>query len=136
MVIAEAMKKITTNWVDTSNYDIQSAERMHQAGRYIYVIFFCHLAVEKLVKAVVAEQQDSLPPRIHNLITLAKLGNVEPPLEFKLFLSKLNNASVVTRYPEDLNKLKSVYTKAVSAKYLSETKGFLKWLKTNERLRK
>lgn len=61
------MKKTTQNWMASSEYDIQMAEHMQETGRYIYVVFMCHLAVEKLLKAIVAEFQAELPPKTHNL---------------------------------------------------------------------
>jgi len=41
-------------------------------GRYIYVIFMSHMALEKALKALVTEETQKLPPRTHNLIDLAQ----------------------------------------------------------------
>ncbi len=41
------LKKTTANWIATSRYDSESAQHMLKTGRYIYVIFLCHLAIEK-----------------------------------------------------------------------------------------
>jgi len=41
------MKFATKNWIDTANYDLKTAEAMLKSRRYIYVVFMCHLAVEK-----------------------------------------------------------------------------------------
>jgi HEPN domain-containing protein len=40
------------NWIKSSNYDIRTAEHILRTGRYIYVLFMCHLSVEKLLKAL------------------------------------------------------------------------------------
>lgn len=37
---------------------------MLHTGRYLYVIYMCHLAVKKLLKALVAETQAELPPKM------------------------------------------------------------------------
>ncbi len=37
------------NWIKSSDYDIKTAEHMFKTGRYIYVLFMCHLSVEKLL---------------------------------------------------------------------------------------
>jgi len=47
------MRKETKNWLDTAKYDITTAQHMLNTGRYIYVIFMCHLAIEKILKAVI-----------------------------------------------------------------------------------
>ena len=48
------MEEAVRNWVKSSEYDIRTAEALFRSGRYVYVIFMCHLAVEKILKAVVS----------------------------------------------------------------------------------
>lgn len=40
------MDKIVKNWVATSNYDLQTADAMYKTGRYLYVVFMCHLRIK------------------------------------------------------------------------------------------
>jgi HEPN domain-containing protein len=68
------MLKATENWLAQVDYDLATAEHMLHAGRYIYVIFMSHLALEKTLKALVTEATQKLPPRTHNLIDLARRG--------------------------------------------------------------
>jgi HEPN domain-containing protein len=39
-------------WFRQAQYDIDTAESLIAAGRYPPVIFFCHLALEKALKAL------------------------------------------------------------------------------------
>jgi HEPN domain-containing protein len=55
--------KETRNWIESSEYDLKTAEHMMSAGRYLYVVFMCHLAIEKLLKAIVHETTGGLPPK-------------------------------------------------------------------------
>ena len=57
------MLKATANWLAQVDYDIATAEHMLHAGRYIYVIFMSHMALEKILKALVTEETQKLPPR-------------------------------------------------------------------------
>jgi HEPN domain-containing protein len=50
------MKKATQNWIESSDYDIKTAEAMFKSKRYLYVVFMCHLATEKMLKALVSEK--------------------------------------------------------------------------------
>ncbi len=34
-----------------SEYDVETARHMLATGRYLYVVFMCHLALEKMLKA-------------------------------------------------------------------------------------
>ena len=45
----------TTEWLRQSEYDIDTAEAMCRAGRYVYAAFMCQLAIEKALKGLVVE---------------------------------------------------------------------------------
>jgi HEPN domain-containing protein len=49
------MRRDTQNWIALAVYDLDTAQLMLEAGRYLYVIFLCHLALEKMLKAHVTE---------------------------------------------------------------------------------
>jgi len=90
------MLKATANWLAQVDYDIATAEQMLHAGRYIYVIFMSHMALEKALKALVTEETQKLPPRTHNLIDLAQRAHVVLSQEQQDFLGKLNNSPPYT----------------------------------------
>jgi len=123
------MNKAVLNWIKTSDYDIATAEAMLKSKRYVYVIFMCHLSVEKLLKAVVCKKTRKIPPKTHDLFLLLKLGSVELPQEHQLIAAHLNTASIPTRYPQDISKMAKQYNRAVANKYLEQTKNLLKWVK-------
>lgn len=123
------MKKTTHNWIATSDYDLTTAGHMLQTGRHLYVIYMCHLAVEKILKALVAEMQDELPPKTHNLYHLVKLADVEIDGRFVSLVADLNAASLPIRYPEDLEQVSKQYTKRIAEQYLLQTQECLQWLK-------
>lgn len=52
------------------------------------------------------------------------------------FVGMINNAGIVTRYPEDLSKLVSSYPKQVAKEYLDKTLEVIKCIKQDTRLRK
>jgi len=109
---------------------------MLNSERYIYVIFMCHLSLEKISKAIVTETTQKNPPKSHNLIYLLKLGNIKLPPESFDFIAKINNASIVTRYPEDFSKILEAYPKSVTEEYFCKTKEILECLKKHEMLKK
>lgn len=129
------MRKDTKSFKDSAEYDLQTAEVMLTSGRYIYVVFMCHLAIEKMLKAIAAEVTQNIPPKTHDLIYLLKLSLANLPQELTDFIAKINNVSVVTRYPEDFVKLVEVYPREVARRYLELTKEVIACLKTNERLK-
>lgn len=124
------------NWIKSSNYDIKTAEHMFATGRYVYVLFMCYLAVEKLLKALYEATYEKIPPKTHNLIYLSNAVKLEIPENLLQTIESLNDLSVVTRYPEDINALVKAFKKDRSADYLKKTKELLKWLKKDPRLKK
>jgi HEPN domain-containing protein len=90
------LKKEVKNWLDSATYDLESAEHMYNAGRYVYTIFLCQLALEKILKSKVEEITGKVPPKTHNLRYLVKLSGLEPPEEMFNFLSKLSDVSIPT----------------------------------------
>src|SRR5438034_10717590 len=53
-------------------YDLDTAEAMLKSRRHLYVVFMCHLAIEKTLKAVYAETRSRMPPRTHDLLYLVR----------------------------------------------------------------
>ena len=123
-----AMERQIKNWLDSAQYDLETAEHMLQTGRYLYTVFLCHLAVEKTLKAKVREATGRTPPKTHDLIGLLKLSELAPPGELLDFLGKLNNASVATRYPEDFSETVRVYTEDVAEEYLKRSGEVVRWI--------
>lgn len=131
-----AMLKETKNWLDMVDYDIGTAKQMFKAKRYVYVIFMCHLAIEKALKATVCEETNKFPPKTHDLILLTNLGKVEFPDDLMTFIGMINNAAVVTRYPEDLSKLVSSYPKKIAQEYLNMALKVIRCIRQDTRLKK
>lgn len=130
------MRKDADNFIISAEYDLGTAEHMLNTGRYIYVVFMCHLALEKILKAIAIEATNSPAPKTHNLLYLTKLAKINFPGTHLEFVSKINNASLITRYPEDFARLVEVYPADIVTSYLEQTKDVIAWLKQNEKLRK
>jgi len=41
------MRDETAEWITQAEYDIDTAQAMFEAGRYIYCVFMSHLAIEQ-----------------------------------------------------------------------------------------
>lgn len=130
------MNKEVKNWLEMVDYDIATARQMFKTGRYVYVIFMCHLAIEKMFKAAVCRQTNKIPPKTHDLIYLLNLGKIKLCDSSLDFVGIINNAGVVTRYPEDLSKLVSSYPKNIAQGYLKKTLEIIKCVREEQALKK
>lgn len=101
---------------------------MLEAARYIYVLFMCQQATEKLLKALVVKTTKSFPPRLHNLLRLLELTKLEMGENEKKFLEKLSYYYLEARYPEEKKKISAEINKELAQEYLNKTEEIFKWL--------
>ena len=94
-----AVKPETEAWVEVAEYGWSSAKMRLDSGRYFFVVFMCHLRIEKVLKSVIVERQGLEPPRMHNLFGLIARAGLTIPAERRPLINALDNMSVVTRYP-------------------------------------
>lgn len=123
------IKKEVKNWIDSALYDLETAEHMFSVGRYIYTIFMCHLAIEKLLKAKIEEITGKIPPKTHSLRYLLQLSGLELSEDMFTFISKLSDVSIPTRYPEDFKELVKSYDRETVKTYLTKTREVFQWIK-------
>ena len=124
------MEKRTGEWLKQADYDMGTAEFMFNGRMFFYTVFMCHLSVEKAMKGLYQERLKETPPKTHNLVYLLKKIGVKPTMDaIGIFIIKLNEASVVTRYPEDIDKLQRQYTEVIVKDILVKSKEVLQWIK-------
>jgi HEPN domain-containing protein len=123
------MKPETKTWVADAEYDLQSARVMLDSGRYFFVVFMCHLTIEKLLKSVIVERQGIVPPKIHNLLGLVVRAGLTIPAERRPLINELDNMSVVTRYPDGRQAIASTLTAEKTTSLYTRTVEFAQWLK-------
>lgn len=124
------MKPDIKYWIDLSKYDIDTAKAMLESGRYVYVLFTCQQAVEKMLKALVVKNTKTFPPRIHDLVKLAHLAKLDNDTEQKEFLAKLNFYYLETRYPNEVSDISKQIKQDTAANYYKNTRKILRWLKS------
>jgi HEPN domain-containing protein len=109
-------------WSNTAENDIETAAILITSGKYIEGMFFCHLSIEKIIKAFVVKQTENIPVRSHDLFYLIEIAKIEITEEQTNFMQILMKYQLEGRYPE-------FYPKAPSPDkindYLIKTKNLL-----------
>lgn len=123
------MNEKSNQWLRQADYDISTAEFMCKGQRHFYAVFMCHLSVEKALKGLYLQKSGQTPPKTHNLVYLLNKTGVKPDDKAGLFIAKLNEANIATRYPEDIDKLRKDYTAEVTKDILEKTTELLEWIK-------
>jgi HEPN domain-containing protein len=117
-------------WFKQADYDMETADFMFNGGRYFYVVFMCHLSIEKALKGLYSQKLNEVPPKVHNLLYLVEKMGLNLPDDLYKTVSILNDLSVPTRYPDDLEKMFKNYSKERTEELLKRCKEVLTWLKT------
>jgi HEPN domain-containing protein len=124
------MAKDSRECLKQADYDMRTADIMFKNKRYFYAVFMCHLSIEKALKGLFQERLSEMPPKVHNLVYLLNKSNIKPPEDMGKFVVKLNEASVATRYPEEIKALSKTYTQPIVKGIIKDSKEALRWIKT------
>lgn len=89
-------------WRQSSDEDWEVAQELVTNGRTRHGLFFAHLALEKLLKALVCQHTHAIPPKTHNLLLLLGKTDLNLTNEQKLFLARFDQYQIEGRYPEML----------------------------------
>lgn len=118
-------------WVDLANYDIDTAKAMQATGRFLYVGFMCHQTIEKALKAYAIAKSGELPPKIHDLLRLARQSKIYGLLsdEQKDLLDLLAPLNIEARYPSDKERIMQELNRERCQKILFQTEELLQWIK-------
>jgi HEPN domain-containing protein len=94
-------------------------------GRIRHGLFFAHLALEKIIKAIVCKHSQDLAPRLHNLSRLAELAAFTMDTRKMEVLAEMNAFHIEGRYPESLTKPP---TKEEALNYMARAEEVFQWL--------
>jgi HEPN domain-containing protein len=114
---------------------------MLSTGRYLYVVFMCQQAIEKLVKGLYVLFCEGEPPRTHSISIVFKkvvesqsdkFEDLESYLEkreqYGSFFERLLAYYIAERYPSYKEKLSETVDRREATEVLSTTEEVFKWL--------
>jgi len=120
----------TDRWFEQAQYDLDTALAMLRSGRYLYVLFCCQQAVEKMLKGLVIKKTGEFPPRVHNLMRLAEAAGLTLDGSRADFLGELSAYYIQSRYPEEIEAMSVQITREIASDAFGKTEEMLKWLKS------
>ena len=128
-------ENIKNYWLEYADNDLKVARLLFAEGErrgfaYQAVVFHCHQAVEKMLKAKLIDA-NTMPPRIHDLPALAEKLLIEIPDKIAHEIEELNPHYLHPRYP-DIKFLPSFhfsYNKKNVEHILAITEHICHWLK-------
>ena len=124
------IKKILSHWLDSAKNDIKVACHLFEKKDFLYSLFFGHLYLEKILKALIVKNTKKHAPFTHDLEQLYYQTNIKLSKEQIDSLHRITSYNISARYPEDLKKIKKKFTKVYTHKELNYIKDIGKWLIT------
>jgi HEPN domain-containing protein len=112
-------------WRDSAKEDWAVARQLVDNGRIRHGLFFAHLTLEKILKALICKHTQDLAPRIHNLTRLSTMTGVALETEYVDILAKMNAFHIEGRYPESLT---APPTKDEALNYITNAEKVYQWL--------
>jgi HEPN domain-containing protein len=119
------LEKQINYWKTGSIEDLESAKILIEKNRLLHGLFFCHLVIEKAIKAHVVIKTKEVAPRSHNLIYLSEKAGLIFNESDEIFMGILMKYQLQGRYP-DYNPY--IPKKEVVLDYLDKTEKLLQWL--------
>jgi HEPN domain-containing protein len=125
-----AREDIAQKWLEQVNEDILTAEVLCNSGRWLYVGFLCHQAVEKLIKAYWFAAREDEPMYLHNHFRLLEGCGLKPQLTDaqRRFLEIMSPMYIAGRYPEYKNQVARMLNEKGSIYLIEQTKEFRQWI--------
>lgn len=113
-------------WIENAVSDLETAELLIKNDKFLHGLFFCHLVIEKILKANVVNIIKDIPPKSHNLIFLLEKTDLKLSEDDSNFLGLLMKFQLEGRYPDYKPDI-PIQEKVLL--YLNKTKQLFQWLK-------
>ena len=121
-------EKLIQYWEKSSRMDVEAARDLFTAKKYPHCLFFAHLSMEKMLKALYVKTNEEHSPITHNLLLLAKeSGLALSDLQVEQF-AEINTFNIEARYPDEKFKFYKKCTLEFTEKYIKIIEETLKWL--------
>lgn len=116
-------------WQTGAAEDLASAtDIIANTSRYGAGLFFLHLGLEKILKAVFVRRHGQYAPNSHNLLSLATKCGLTPDRQQEKALAEFNEFNLETRYPDDRDAFLKRATKAYAEQSLATANGMYQWI--------
>jgi HEPN domain-containing protein len=121
-------EKAIAYWIDSAAYDLETGKTLLRTKRYPYALFFGHLAIEKVLKALVIKSTGEHAPYSHSLVMLAQKTGADIPEAMLDHLAEFMEFHTEARYPDAKMDFYRRCTKEFATVKFREIKEVYRWL--------
>jgi len=128
--MVEKNNRTIQHWIQSAEYDLDTARGMLKIEKYLYVGFMCHITIEKMLKACFVKVIGTTPPYTHNLEKLAQQSGIYKELskEQISLMAELEPMNIKARYPGEKHNILKEMTLGKCKNLISDTEELFLWL--------
>ena len=115
-------------WVDSAAYDLETGKKLLEVKRFPYALFFGHLSIEKVLKALTVKATGEHAPHTHSLLFLAEKAALQIPDSLKDHLAECMEFHLESRYPDKNSAFYEKCTEEFTTRKFTELEDVYQWL--------
>jgi len=123
------LEEVIQYWLTTADEDWRVAQHLFQSKDYPYALFFGHLYLEKILKALVVRRTGAHAPFTHSLLRLAEERGLPLTKEQRLLLVRVTDYNIEARYPDERLEFRPQWTQQFCRSELSRIEGLTGWIR-------
>lgn len=123
------IEKQVKYWQNSAERNWATAQDLFKTKHYDACLFFCHLTLEKILKAIVTRVIQESVPYTHDLEKLARLANLKLTIRQLQDLKTITTFNITARYDEIKLAFYKRCTFAFTQKYLKISEKLYLWFK-------
>lgn len=123
------VQEVIKFWLESAEDDLDTAEKLFEARKYHHCLFFCHLFLEKGLKALAVSKTGEHAQPIHDLTRLAKTAKVKLGPRKEKQLNTISRFNIKARYNSYKFKFYKQATKKYTLEWFNRCKEIYQWLK-------
>lgn len=127
--MSKDFKEQVRYWRESSAEDFRVAELLFERGYYSQSLFFSHLSLEKMLKAMVTKRTKKIAPYVHDLRYLARVAGIALNEENTRLLETISTFHIAGRYQDAKLEFYKKYNDKETVKiWIKHTESLLQWL--------
>jgi HEPN domain-containing protein len=125
------LKDIEEYWKISAEEDLEIVTVLMEKEKYVHAMFILHLSIEKFLKALYVNRNQSEAPYGHKLAILAsKISAVDFNKSQMDLLAKVATFNLVARYDDYKRSFHQICNSEFAYKYYYQTKDLIVWIKS------
>lgn len=114
------VRHVVSYWLKTATHDYETCLSLFKTRRHSDCLFFGHLTLEKILKALVVNETKQQAPFVHDLVRLQEAAKLNLTDDEIGLLNKVNDFNIRSRYPDYKLQFYKTCTKEYTQEHLNK----------------